>query len=138
MTTTRTSSLAATPAALLDAAFEAAAISESASVGLPLLAQARRNLAAEFNGTLPAGLLGALPGDRADAAANTARRFQMLLGSGLSGPHVLRAAASHLGRKVPGDTEASQLSRVLDRSFWLKHYARLARQRDEFAFIKSG
>lgn len=132
------SSIAANPAALLDSAVSAAGLASTESAGLPLLAAARRTLEAEFNGALPAHLLGAAPADRADAAAATARRFQMLAGSGLPVSSILSAAASHLGRPVPGDSAESRLSRALDRAFWLKHYSKLARQRDEFAFIKLG
>lgn len=51
---------------------------------------------------------------------------------------VLQLASAQLGRKVPGDNVGTQLARILDRQFWLKHFSKLARQRDEFAAIKSG
>lgn len=132
------SSLATSPAALLDSALEAAHLSESDIAGLPLLAQARRNVTAEFTGNLPAALLGALPYERSDAAENTARHFRMRAGFGLARDEILRQAEARLGRRVPGDNDETRLARVLDRRFWLKHYSKLSRQRDEFAYIKAG
>lgn len=133
------SSLSASPAELLDAARTASHLTDSETAGLPLLVAARRQLETEFLGRLPEPLLGANRSEHVDAAAATAAHFKRLLTApGAAAAHVIDLAALRLGRAVPGDSSASQLARVLDRGFWLKHYSKLARQRDEFSYIKSG
>ncbi|MDR7334287.1 replication endonuclease [Roseateles asaccharophilus] len=190
-------STAISPAELLHSAELNAAPAPSSAFGpLPLAKALQAGLLAaraEFCGDLPAHLIGATAPERYDAAAATAERFQMLLGTASDdhalldrlvqlaqadlggfawrsstvasavtsklierhkvelksvaavfefdasvGERVLAIANAHLGRPVPGDSLQTKVSRILDRKFWLRHYSKLARQRDEFSFIKSG
>lgn len=132
----RLSSQAISPAALLSSAIRTAALDDELVQGLPLLADAARRIHSEFVDNLPSSLFGANADELRDAAHGTAEQYSMLLRD--VGDTALDSASERLGRPVPGSSKASQVARILDPSFWLKHYRRLARQRSEFAYVKSG
>lgn len=161
MTNTRpVSSLDATPSALLTAALAAAGLDSAACAaaleklrasehfGLPLFCPDERSVAQSFADRAKAFTDGFTSSfnpklfnlsltDLRDAAASRADRYAEL-GRAFGPAAALAVAGLEYAAVIPGDSVESRFARIIDSTFWTRHYLRQGKRAHEFAYIRSG